>query len=323
MEIPRVAIAGASGIGRHHAKWHHAAGADVVAFLGTSPDSCRRTTLALKDLFPFHGRGYTDWEELLAAEEPDIVDICAPNELHHDLALAALHAGCHTLCEKPLVWEAGRSGEGLLSRAEEVVRLARRRGLNLGVCTQYAFAVDTYSALCRRVGARGGRMTDFYAEMETLARGRERSPAQIWVDMGPHPLSLLLAWLPDAELDAGSLEISFTSRHARIAGTVAGGHGACRCEMVVRDREGGAPVRRFGINGVLADCTGRTDADGIYRSVLSLGDAEEVGADFMSLLIRDFDDACMRSRRPRISGEVGLRNLHLQISIMREAGLLD
>jgi len=44
----------------------------------------------------------TDWQALIARDDIDIIDICVPGHLHHDIAIAALEAGKHVLCEKPL-----------------------------------------------------------------------------------------------------------------------------------------------------------------------------------------------------------------------------
>ncbi len=44
----------------------------------------------------------TDWEEVIARDDIDIVDICTPGDTHAPIALAALAAGKHVLCEKPL-----------------------------------------------------------------------------------------------------------------------------------------------------------------------------------------------------------------------------
>ena len=44
----------------------------------------------------------TDWREVVARDDIDIVDICVPSDLHAPIALAALSAGKHVLCEKPL-----------------------------------------------------------------------------------------------------------------------------------------------------------------------------------------------------------------------------
>jgi len=48
----------------------------------------------------------TDWRRLVERDDVDLVDICAPNDLHCAMALAALAAGKMVLCEKPLAMSA-------------------------------------------------------------------------------------------------------------------------------------------------------------------------------------------------------------------------
>lgn len=45
---------------------------------------------------------YTDYKELLKNPEIDVVSICTPNKLHCEMTIAALEAGKHVLCEKPM-----------------------------------------------------------------------------------------------------------------------------------------------------------------------------------------------------------------------------
>ncbi|MCW4458745.1 Gfo/Idh/MocA family protein [Microbacterium sp. MPKO10] len=44
----------------------------------------------------------TDWRELIARDDIDVIDICTPGNTHEEIATAALAAGKHVLCEKPL-----------------------------------------------------------------------------------------------------------------------------------------------------------------------------------------------------------------------------
>src|SRR5690348_15936265 len=44
----------------------------------------------------------TDWRLLVSSSDVDAVDVSAPGDLHHDVAIAALEAGKHVVCEKPL-----------------------------------------------------------------------------------------------------------------------------------------------------------------------------------------------------------------------------
>ncbi|GGX96315.1 Gfo/Idh/MocA family protein [Streptomyces fructofermentans] len=62
----------------------------------------------------------TDWRALIARDDVDIVDICTPGDSHAEIALAALAAGKHVLCEKPL---ANTVGE-----AEAMAEAARAAG---------------------------------------------------------------------------------------------------------------------------------------------------------------------------------------------------
>ena len=44
----------------------------------------------------------TDWRELVDRDDIDLIDICTPGDSHAEIAIAALAAGKHVLCEKPL-----------------------------------------------------------------------------------------------------------------------------------------------------------------------------------------------------------------------------
>jgi predicted dehydrogenase len=53
----------------------------------------------------------TDWRKLIERKDIDAVDICVPNNLHHDMAIAAAKAGKMILCEKPLSMNAAEGQE--------------------------------------------------------------------------------------------------------------------------------------------------------------------------------------------------------------------
>ncbi|MEI4273189.1 Gfo/Idh/MocA family oxidoreductase [Klenkia sp. LSe6-5] len=44
----------------------------------------------------------TDWREVITRDDVDLVDVCTPGDTHAEIAIAALEAGKHVLCEKPL-----------------------------------------------------------------------------------------------------------------------------------------------------------------------------------------------------------------------------
>ena len=86
-------------IGRNHVvpALHAAAGADVLAI--ASRDRRRAERVASELAIPRH---YGSYEELLADGDVDAVYIPLPNHLHRPWTLAAIDAGKHVLCEKPL-----------------------------------------------------------------------------------------------------------------------------------------------------------------------------------------------------------------------------
>ncbi|MEV8019999.1 Gfo/Idh/MocA family oxidoreductase [Streptomyces sp. NPDC086554] len=65
----------------------------------------------------------TDWRALVARDDVDVVDICTPGDSHAEIAIAALDAGKHVLCEKPLA-NTVEEAEAMAEAAER----ARARG---------------------------------------------------------------------------------------------------------------------------------------------------------------------------------------------------
>jgi len=60
----------------------------------------------------------TDWRSLVARGDIDAVDICVPNNLHKEIAIAAAEAGKIVLCEKPLAMDAAE-GEAMCQAVEK------------------------------------------------------------------------------------------------------------------------------------------------------------------------------------------------------------
>jgi predicted dehydrogenase len=74
----------------------------------------------------------TDWRALVTRDDVDLVDICTPGDSHAEIAIAALEAGKHVLCEKPMA--------NTVAEAEamaEAARQARQRGVRAMVAFNY------------------------------------------------------------------------------------------------------------------------------------------------------------------------------------------
>ncbi len=74
-------------------------------------------------------RACGDWRALVADSAVDVVDVCTPNHLHYEMALAALEAGKHVFCEKPLALT--------VAEAERLARAAQSAGVVHGVGLNY------------------------------------------------------------------------------------------------------------------------------------------------------------------------------------------
>ena len=94
---PRSGIVGAGFIGEVHARAVRGAGGVVAAVAGSNPRSSAAAASRLRA-----DRAASSAEELVDAEDVDVVHICTPNHLHAPLAERAMSAGKHVICEKPL-----------------------------------------------------------------------------------------------------------------------------------------------------------------------------------------------------------------------------
>ncbi|WP_284740845.1 Gfo/Idh/MocA family protein [Amycolatopsis sp. RTGN1] len=74
----------------------------------------------------------TDWRKLIARDDVGLVDICTPGDSHAEIAIAALEAGKHVLCEKPLANSVAEA-----EAMAEAARKARERGVRAMVAFNY------------------------------------------------------------------------------------------------------------------------------------------------------------------------------------------
>lgn len=90
----KVGLVGVGGIsGAHIPAWEEMENAELVALCDIRPERMEK----------YSGkRCYTDFDEMLANEELDILDICLPTYLHADFAVKAMEKGINVITEKPI-----------------------------------------------------------------------------------------------------------------------------------------------------------------------------------------------------------------------------
>jgi predicted dehydrogenase len=108
----RAGVVGTGFIGVVHVDALRRLGVEVTGVVGSSPERAQAKGLAPT---------YESYEALLADERVDVVHLTTPNHLHYPQVKAALEAGKHVICEKPLALTATES--------QELLALADRSGL--------------------------------------------------------------------------------------------------------------------------------------------------------------------------------------------------
>ena len=109
----KAAVIGTGFIGPAHVEALRRLGVEVVGLAGSSPERARPKAEELNIK-----RVYDDWRELVADPSVNVVHVTTPNYLHYPMAKAAIEAGKHVVCEKPLAMNSQESAE-LLSLAEQ------------------------------------------------------------------------------------------------------------------------------------------------------------------------------------------------------------
>ena len=94
----KVALIGIGGMGKNHFNIYK--GFEDIDFVAAC--DIRQSRLDLASAECPHMHFYTNYAEMLEREQPDIVDICTPTYLHAEHAIAAMQAGAHVICEKPM-----------------------------------------------------------------------------------------------------------------------------------------------------------------------------------------------------------------------------
>jgi predicted dehydrogenase len=107
------AVIGTGFIGTVHLEALRRIGVQVRGVLGSSPERGAQRAEALGV-----ARAYRDLDELLADERVQVVHVTSPNDLHVEQTIAAMRAGKHVVCEKPLAMTAADSAQLVALAAE-------------------------------------------------------------------------------------------------------------------------------------------------------------------------------------------------------------
>ena len=179
----RVGIVGTGFIGRVHARAARVAGAQLAGVAASTPErgAAAREQLGAE-------RSYASGEEMIASAEIDVVHICTPNDLHVPLARAALAAGKHVVCEKPVALDS--------SAAAELVAAAEAAGVVATVPFAYRYYPTVREARVRAAAAAGGArlihgayLQDWLLDADDYnwrVEAERGGPSRAFADIGSH-----------------------------------------------------------------------------------------------------------------------------------------
>ena len=137
----RVAVVGAGDMGKRHAQHWQQAGATVTAICDAYVPQAEKVAAM------FETQAFETLDSALNHAAIDAVSICTPTFLHAPLAIAALDAGKHVLCEKPIALE--------LADAHAMKRAASQanKELRVGFMRRFDPAYGQLLDACERIGS--------------------------------------------------------------------------------------------------------------------------------------------------------------------------
>jgi predicted dehydrogenase len=174
---------------------------------------CDKNVAAIKtlaDRYGFKGyEAYDDYNTAIANCDCDVVDICMPNFLHHDVAIKAMNRGRDVICEKPLATT--------VEDAEDMIKTAERLGKHIYYAEDWLFAPAFRKAISLIESGQLGKM--LYVRARECHSGSHSPFAQsikycgggCMVHLGVHPVAFMLAmkdnkWAEISAMTSGGAE---------------------------------------------------------------------------------------------------------------------
>ncbi len=192
----RIGIVGCGGIanGKHlPALSRQSERVELVAFCDLILE---RAEKAAKEYGAPGAKVMLDYHEMMADPSIDVVHVCTPNRSHCEITVAALEAGKHVMCEKPMA--------KTVADAQKMLDAAKKSGKKLTIGYQNRFRPD--SRLMKRYVERGDLGEIYYSKAHAIRRRAvptwgvflneyEQGGGPL-IDIGTHALDLTL-WMMD------------------------------------------------------------------------------------------------------------------------------
>lgn len=191
MKKVKYGIIGCGGIanGKHMPAIKNLADVEMVAFCDIVVE---RAEKANEEYGKGQGQVFADYKEMLKKADIDAVCVCTPNSSHCELTVAALHAGKHVICEKPMATS--------YAEALQMIEARDKAGKTLTIGYQNRYRPD--SLYLKQVCEAGELGEIYYAHAHAVRRravptwgvflDEEKQGGGPLIDIGTHALDLTL-----------------------------------------------------------------------------------------------------------------------------------
>ncbi|MDP4085933.1 MAG: Gfo/Idh/MocA family oxidoreductase [Bacillota bacterium] len=285
----------------------------------------------------YGAKAYTNFEELLSNSELDAVSVCLPNYLHAPVSIAALNAGVHVLCEKPMATST--------EEAEAMIAAAEKNGKKLMIGHNQRFVPSHQKA---RQLIQSGEVGKIYSFRTAFGHGgpegwsvdgkeswffdKEKAFVGAMGDLGVHKTDLLRYLLGEEIVEVGAFVETNSKDFANVDDnavcvlkTQSGIIGTLAASWAYTSKEDNSTII-YGEKAIL-----RLEDDPINSLVVQYVNGEivnyqlgqiqsnEVGGQSNSYVIGKFIDAILHDQDPEVPGEEGMKSLNVILAALESS----
>jgi predicted dehydrogenase len=280
-------------------------------------------------------RAYTNYEELLQSGEVDAVSVCTPNYLHAPISIAALQAGIHVLCEKPMATSK--------EEAEAMIEAAKQSGKKLMIAHNQRFVKSHQKA---RQLIESGEIGKIYSFRTTFGHGgpegwsvegkegwffqKEKAFVGAMGDLGVHKTDLLRYLLGEEIIEVGA----FVETNAKdfadvddnavcVLKTESGIIGTLAASWAYVGKEDNSTII-YGEKAIL-----RLEDNPTYSLVVQYATGEVVNYELGKIqsnaeggqkntgTVEQFVDSFIQDKEPPVTGEEGMKSLQVILAALQ------
>ncbi|WP_442598944.1 Gfo/Idh/MocA family protein [Neobacillus sp. D3-1R] len=282
----------------------------------------------------YQAKAYIDFNDLIADSNVDAVSVCTPNYLHAPVSIAALNAGKHVLCEKPMATSR--------EEAEKMIVAANKNGKKLMIAHNQRFVPSHQKA--RQLIA-NGEMGKIYSFRTAFGHGgpegwsadgkdswffkKEEAFIGAMGDLGVHKTDLLRFILGEEFVEVGAFIETSAKEKATVDDTAvcilkteSGIIGTLAASWSYVSKEDNSTII-YGENAIL-----RLEDDPNYSLIVQYKNGEvvkyelgaiqtnESGGQKNSKVISQFIDSIVHNTEPPVTGEEGMKSLQVVLAAL-------